>query len=65
MANFIPDDNAIREIEDLSSDLHALYDILNPPLTKYEIVELGEPEQKYKSILRRRQPQQLPDVYLE
>ena len=47
MANFISDDNAIREIEDLSSDLHALYDILNPPLTKCEIVELGEPEQKH------------------
>ena len=47
MANFIPDDSAIRECEDLSSDLLTLYDILNPLLTKYEIVELGEPEQKY------------------
>ena len=47
MANLIPDDSVIRESEDLPSDLLALYDLLNPPLTKYEIVELGEPEQKY------------------
>ena len=28
--------------------LLALYDIFNPPLTKYEIVKLGEPEQNTK-----------------
>ena len=47
MANFIPDDRAVREGDDLSSDLHALYDLLNPPLDLYEIIDL-EPEYKYK-----------------
>ena len=47
MANFIPDDRAAREGDDLSSDLHALYDLLNPPLDLYEIIDL-EPEYKYK-----------------
>ena len=48
MANFIPDDRAVREWEGLSSDLLTLFDILNPPLHLYEIVGLGDPEQKYK-----------------
>ena len=47
MANLIPDDRAVREGDDLSSDLHALYDLLNPPLDLYEIIDL-EPEYKYK-----------------
>ena len=47
MANLIPDDRAAREGDDLSSDLHALYDLLNPPLDLYEIIDL-EPEYKYK-----------------
>ena len=47
MANFIPDDRAVREWEGLSSDLLTLFDILNPPLHLYEIVGLGDPEQKY------------------
>ena len=46
MANFIPDDRAVREWEGLSSDLLTLFDILNPPLHLYEIVGLGDPEQK-------------------
>jgi hypothetical protein len=47
MANLIPDDRAVREGDDLSSDLHALYDLLNPPLDLCEIIDL-EPEYKYK-----------------
>ena len=47
MANFIPDDRAVREWEGLSSDLHALCDLLNPRLDLYEIIDL-EPDYKYK-----------------